>query len=143
MNLWKLVLTVVALALLGSACTRDISTGTNKSATQTTPASPAGTPDEFAIARATFAKRCSNCHGDNGQGGTAEVDGKKIKGPSFRAGHSLKHTDEDFLKQIVKGGDGMPAYGDKLSTKEIDDLVRFIRHEFQGGNNPQASPAKM
>ena len=28
-------------------------------------------------------------------------------------------------------------------SKEIDDLVRFIRHDFQGGNNPQASPTEM
>lgn len=116
--------------------------GTNRSASESAPAPARGTPDQFASARTTYGKRCSNCHGDSGQGGTAEVDGKKIKGPALRSGHALKHPDTDFVKQIVKGGDGMPAFGDKLSAKEIDELVGFIRHEFQGGNNPQASPIK-
>ena len=147
MNLSKLVLITFAVALLGTACNQEGSVLTNKSLTPVAgaspPASSSATPDEFAVARATFAKRCETCHGDKGQGGVGEVDGKKIKGPSFRSGHALKHPDEDFVKQIVKGGDGMPAFGDKLSAKEIDDLVRFIRHEFQAGNNPQMSPMKM
>ena len=143
MNLSRLAIIPIAVALLGSACNRSVSVGTNKSVTQTAPASPVATPDEFAVARATFAKNCSKCHGDNGQGGTGEIEGKKIKGPSFRSGHALKHPDADFVKQIVKGGEGMPAFGDKLSAKEIDDLVHFIRHDFQGGNNPQESPMKM
>ena len=141
MTLSRIALITIAVSLTGAACNRDSAAGTNRSATtQTAPVAQAATPDEYASARSTFAKRCSNCHGDNGQGGTAEVEGKKIKGPSFRSGRALKHLDADFVKQIVKGGDGMPAFGDKLSAKEIDDLVRFIRHDFQGGNKPQASP---
>ena len=60
------------------------------------------------------------------------VDEKKLKVPSFSTGHALKHTDEDFVEQIVKGGDGMPKFKDKLSPEEINLLVRFVRHEFQG-----------
>jgi mono/diheme cytochrome c family protein len=143
MNLSKPVLITIVLALFTTACNKVSSVGTNRSVAPAAPASAPATPDEFAAARATFAKRCETCHGDKGQGGVGEVEGKKIKGPSFRSGHALKHPDEDFVKQIVKGGDGMPAFGDKLSAKEIDDLVRFIRHEFQAGNNPQMSPMKM
>ena len=130
MRLSRLALTVITIALLGTACSKDIAPGTNKGVAPAAPASST-TPDEFAVARTTFSKQCSNCHGDDGQGGVAEIEGKKIKGPSFRTGHALNHTDADFLKQITKGGDGMPAYGDKLSAKEIDDLVHFIRHQFQ------------
>jgi mono/diheme cytochrome c family protein len=32
----------------------------------------------------------------------------------------------------MKGGDGMPEFKDKLSPDEINLLVRFVRHEFQG-----------
>jgi mono/diheme cytochrome c family protein len=60
------------------------------------------------------------------------VDGKKLKVPNFGMGHTLEHSDDDFIKQINKGGDGMPAFKDKLSPQDINDLVRFIRHEFQG-----------
>ena len=62
--------------------------------------------------------------------------------PSLREGHALRHPDSDFLKQITKGGDGMPAFKDKLKPEEIDDLIRFIRHEFQGSMTPPAEAAK-
>ena len=58
-------------------------------------------------------------------------DGTKLKVPSLREGHALKHKDEEFVKQITNGGDGMPKFGDKLSRDETIDLVRFIRKEFQ------------
>lgn len=101
-----------------------------------TPAAPAAkataTPDEFAATRATFAKHCIECHGAQGEGGVKTVDHVKLKVPSFSAGHALKHADEDFVEQIEKGGDGMPAFKDKLSSEDIKALVRFVRHEFQG-----------
>ncbi len=94
--------------------------------------SPAASADQFATARATFGKSCAGCHSEDGSGGLKEVDGKKLKVPTLREGHALNHSDDDFVKQISKGGDGMPAFGDKLTPEEINDLVRFIRHEFQG-----------
>ena len=44
----------------------------------------------------------------------------------------LKHADEEFVEQITEGDEGMPAFKDKLSPEEMNDLVRFIRKEFQG-----------
>src|SRR5205807_108262 len=86
---------------------------------------------------------CKECHGEKGAGGPVKLeDGTKLKVPSLREGHALHHPDSDFLKQITKGGDGMPAFKDKLKPEEIDDLVRFIRHEFQADMNPPAESAK-
>jgi mono/diheme cytochrome c family protein len=97
------------------------------------------TPDEFAATRVLYEKNCKLCHGANGEGGPVKLeDGTKLKVPSLREGHALKHTDAEFAKQITKGGDGMPGFGEKLKPEEINDTVRFIRKEFQGG----ASPAK-
>jgi mono/diheme cytochrome c family protein len=89
-------------------------------------------PDEFASARITYAKDCEGCHKVDGAGGLVEVDQAKLKVPALTAGHALKHTDEDLVEQIEKGGDGMPAFKEKLSTEDINALVRFVRHEFQG-----------
>ncbi len=41
-------------------------------------------------------------------------------------------TDAAYRRQITDGGDGMPAFGDKLTPEQIDQLIRFIRAEFQG-----------
>jgi mono/diheme cytochrome c family protein len=55
-----------------------------------------------------------------------------LKVPSLTEGHALKHDDADYAEQITKGGDGMPAFKDKLSPEEITTMVRFVRHEYQG-----------
>jgi mono/diheme cytochrome c family protein len=95
------------------------------------------TPDEFAATRTLYEKNCKLCHGANGEGGPVKLDdGTKLKVPSLREGHALKHPDADFVKQITKGGDGMPGFGEKLKPEEINDTVRFIRKEFQGGQAP-------
>ncbi|HEY8186928.1 MAG TPA: cytochrome c [Pyrinomonadaceae bacterium] len=126
-----IVVLVLALLWLGG-CSE---TTTNTSSTASTPApaiKPAATPDEFAVARANYAKHCSACHGDEGKGGLVKVEDKKLKVPSLREGHALEHPDEKFVKQITNGGDGMPKFKDKLSPDEINAMVRFVRHEFQG-----------
>jgi len=115
-------------------------------ATAATPVSsaPAAPTDEFAATRATYAQFCIACHKPDGTGGIRELDdGTKLKVPSFREGHALEHTDADFARQIANGGDGMPAFKNRLDQQRIDALVRFIRHEFQGktaGNNNNQSP---
>jgi len=125
-------------ALSVAGCTGTTRT-TNDNASK--PAATA-TPDTFAASRAIYMKNCKECHGEKGDGGPVKLeDGTKLKVPSLRQGHALHHPDSDFLKQITKGGDGMPAFKDKLKPEEIDDLLRLIRHEFQGGMTPPAEAA--
>lgn len=137
MKLVTLTLLLGALVLV-TACSQPTTVTTNQTA-PTVAASPAAktnaTPDEFAVARATFQKNCVGCHGEDGMGGVKEMDGKKLEVPSFHEGHALKHSEEDFVKQIVNGGDGMPAFKDKLSPAETNDLVRFIRKVIQSSGH--------
>ena len=131
MKLKSLALMPAALLLLMTACKTD-QTGSTGTANNTPPPA-ASTPDPFAATRASYEKNCKLCHGTTGQGGPVKLeDGTKLKVPSLREGHALKHPDSDFVKQITKGGDGMPAFGEKFKPEEINDMVRFIRHEFQG-----------
>ncbi|MEO8435235.1 MAG: cytochrome c [Pyrinomonadaceae bacterium] len=141
MKLIKLGLLCFVVILFTIAC----SSPSNHSATHAPSASPAAnpaTPDEFAGARAIFLKECVACHGENGQGGNVKVDEGTLKVPSLREGHALKHPDSEFVDQINNGGDGMPAFKDKLKPEEINALVHFIHHEFQGGATPPPEPAK-
>ena len=132
MNLLRLSFVIFTIAVFTVGCSRTepVATITPKASPAVTPVVNA-TPDELGTARLTYAKHCATCHGVNGEGGTGEVDGKKIKAPPLASGHALKHSDDDFVKQISKGGDGMPAFGDKLSANDIGALVRFMRHDFQ------------
>lgn len=134
----RLSLGLILFALLWvGACQADKSANT-PNANNGSPAAQS-TPDQFAAVRASYEKNCKLCHGAKGDGGPVKLDdGTKLKVPSLREGHALKHPDSDFVKQITKGGDGMPAFGEKLKPEEINDMIRFIRHEFQGGMTPPA-----
>ena len=123
------------VALLAIACNQGTETAnTNRPATAPSPtaSTATATPDELAAARANYQKNCVACHGETGEGGPVTVEGKRLKVPSFKAAHALKDSDEDFVSQINKGGDGMPSFKDKLSAQEIGDLVKMIRKHFQG-----------
>lgn len=134
MRVLKSALIISMLALLSCSCSKQPSPNTNATAS---PGATA-TPDPFAVARGTFAKNCQSCHSPDGKGGPVKLDdGTKLRVPSLREGHAVRHPDSDFVKQIREGGDGMPAFKDKLNQQQIDELIRFIRLEFQGGTTSQ------
>jgi len=138
----RLSLVLIPIALLFMTACQTGKTGSTPNANNGSPAANS-TPDQFAAARASYEKTCKLCHGANGEGGPVKLDdGTKLKVPSLREGHALRHPDSDFIKQITKGGDGMPAFGEKLKPEEINAMVHFIRHEFQGGMTPPAEPMK-
>ena len=135
MKLILLALTCVAFALAVSACT-ETATPTNSSTTRpaASPAapSPSASVDEFATARANYTKNCEGCHGPEGKGGLVKVDNKQLKVPSLHAEHAIKHTDAEIVDFITNGHEEMPAFKDKISAAEINDLVRFVRKTYQG-----------
>ncbi|HET6891428.1 MAG TPA: cytochrome c [Pyrinomonadaceae bacterium] len=136
MNSIRLVLLIaaIAVAVAVAACNQseDLPTNQNQPSGSRGAAAPTATPDPFAPARENFAKHCVICHGANGEGGRVEVEGKRLKVPSLTKGHALEHPDDKLIKQIAEGDDEMPAFKDKLSSQEINDLVDFIRKELQG-----------
>ena len=132
MKLCILALAVVSALLVISGCGTPANENVNNVPTATPAAKATATPDEFAIARANYAQHCSACHGDEGKGGLVKVDNVKLKVPNLTEGHALEHPDEKLVKQVTNGGDGMPKFKDKLSPEEINAMVHFIRHEFQG-----------
>ena len=133
MRLLKFALILaITLSVLGCGTPGTYETNSARPASSPSAATPATTPDELASARINFQKNCAECHGETGEGGRKELDGKRVRVPSLREGHALEHTDEKFVVQITEGHDEMPAFKDKLTAAEINDLVRFVRKEFQG-----------
>jgi len=142
MNRQTVALIPFLLLLLMAAC-QGGRTVNSPAANSNAAPTASSTPDELAAAGASYEKNCQVCHGANGAGGPVKLeDGTKLKVPSLREGHALKHPDSEYHKQITKGGDGMPAFGEKLKPEEIRDLIRFIRHTCQGGMMPPAEPMK-
>jgi len=119
------------LLVIVSACKMNQTSSSNTGKSDP-PAS--STPDQFAAVRGTYEKECRSCHGPTGQGGPVKLeDGTKLKVPSLREGHALRHDDAEYLKQITKGGDGMPAFDKKLTAEQMNGLIKMIRTEFQAG----------
>ncbi len=134
MKLISLVLSCVAIVVFSIACT-ETATPTNSSTPPTAGApTPAASVDAFAAARTNFATNCEACHGPNGEGGLAKVENKQIKVPSLKADHAKKHTDDELTKIITSGEEEMPGFKDKLNAQQIAELVRYVRHHFQGQN---------
>ena len=133
MKLIALALTCIAIALVATACTETVPP-TNAPIATASPAAPAPTapPDPLAAARANYAKNCEACHGPEGIGGLVKVEDKQIKVASLKSPSAIRHTDEQLAKMISEGEEAMPAFKDKITAAEIQDLVRFIRKEFQG-----------
>jgi len=130
------VLTILSAACAGTVENNRTASGNFQPAAMS-PSAMAPTPAptvEFAAARATFNATCVNCHKQNGEGGIADLGGgEKLEVPSFKTGQRLTDTDEEFARQIANGGEGMPAFGKRLTPAQIDELVRYVRHEFQQG----------
>jgi cytochrome c551 len=132
MKLGRILLILALATAVVSGCSQTTNENVSNAPSATPAVKATATPDEFAAARTIYVKDCTVCHGEAGKGGSVTIENKKLKVPSFTEGHALKHVDEDFVDQINNGGDGMPKFKDKLSPDEVNALVRYIRHEFQG-----------
>ena len=128
----QLILVAALLLTLTTACKTNQNSATSNSGNSQPKAS--SSPDQFAAVRPIYEKDCQSCHGPTGAGGPVKLeDGSKLKVPSLREGQAVRHGDDEFTKQITKGGDGMPAFDQKLTTDQMNDLIKMIRKEFQAG----------
>ncbi|HTH51295.1 MAG TPA: c-type cytochrome [Pyrinomonadaceae bacterium] len=145
-NSLKLLVVAACLALplpfiaCGSSAGANVATNTGNSATvvgnaPTAVASPtpAGAADEMAASRELYKSNCAECHKETGKGGEAIVDGKKIDAKDLTTDKMAKRSDAKLADDISEGSpdDGMPAFKEKLKPAEIDQIVRYIRVEFQ------------
>jgi cytochrome c6 len=78
----------------------------------------------------TFKAKCQMCHGPDGSGNTPA--GKKFGAKDLKSSEVQKNTDAELTAMINKGKDKMPAYGTKLQSSEIKELVAYIRQLAKG-----------
>lgn len=91
-----------------------------------TKTSAAEKTSEAADGAALYKKRCSTCHGNDGQA-------KNFRGKVMHATNLTNATwqddvsDEHIFNVISSGKKDMPAFSKKLSSDEINSLVSYIR----------------
>ncbi len=69
--------------------------------------------------------KCQMCHGPDGKAATPMA--KMMGVPSFDTAASKKKTDKEFETIIENGKGKMPAYKSQLSTKQVKEVVAYIR----------------
>ena len=137
----KLLLTSLALVLL------------TWSTPKTAHSSPGGDPSLPSSDRGMqiFQAFCAGCHGFNGRGDgpmSSSLDRDYGIRPSDLVSSEMKgKSDKELAKAVVNGGRAvhrtslMPAWGDNLNTKQLGDLVAYLRALQSGTEPPQASLA--
>lgn len=136
MKLIKVALVLLTVTIFVIACAETKTTDTNRAANQiivtNANVQPTAAVDEIAASRAIYLESCVGCHKENGAGGAAEFEGKKIKVPSYQSKGAMNASDDNLYAHIANGEeDEMPAFKDKLSEAQMRNLVKFIRKEFQ------------
>lgn len=138
MKFIKLCLILFAISAFIFACTEtgknEKVENINKAVTNEPKAEATATPDELAEGRKHYKEQCSKCHKDDGKGGEIEIEGKKIKPDNLTTEKMAKETDEEYIEYMTEGipDEGMPSFKDVLSKEEMQEVVKYIRTEFQG-----------
>ncbi|MCU1301505.1 MAG: cytochrome c, class [Candidatus Sulfotelmatobacter sp.] len=72
-----------------------------------------------------FKTNCASCHGPDGSGNTGL--GKALHAEDLRSAETQKQSDAVLLEVITKGRGKMPAFGAKIKSDDITELVAYIR----------------
>lgn len=73
-----------------------------------------------------YQTNCASCHGVNGEG---------INAPALGNQSALAHNKDEFIRYAIEHGrqdSPMPAFEDKLSPADIDNVTAFIRSRASG-----------
>jgi|SRR5215469_3897628 len=76
--------------------------------------------------KSIFTSKCAICHGPNGDG--KSPIGKTLNIPDFHSAQAQKMTDAEMKAIVTNGKNKMPAFKDKLTDAQIDQVVDYVRH---------------
>jgi mono/diheme cytochrome c family protein len=86
------------------------------------------TPKAIGMGMSTYADRCENCHGEDGNGKGERAEKLSVAPTDFTDGHTMSQlTDGELFWKISEGHRPMPAFKGKLSEEERWQLVDYIR----------------
>lgn len=97
---------------------------------------------ELAVAKKLYARDCSMCHGDNGNGQTELATSMKLTLLDWSDPKSLADkSDQALFDMIRKGKDMMPPEDEsRAKDDDVKGLIQYIRG-FAGAPHPAAAPA--
>jgi mono/diheme cytochrome c family protein len=126
---------LLVFLLLPGACARKPAPAAAKTPEAVkTPAAPPPVRYEVRLGKVTFTHYCQTCHGESGAGDgfnafNLDPHPRDLSDPEFQK----KKSDAELADAIQRGGAGvglsalMPPWGHTLSTRQIDELVLYLR----------------
>lgn len=136
------IIYILVLSFLLVACSKDDASKNEKSEIPNTVAVPASQAD-FDLATVVlggklYTKNCASCHGENAEGSAnwrkRKPDGNLLPPPLNGSGHTWHHPKSLLVSIITNGtviqGGEMPAWGDKLSPKEIEAIIFWAQSKW-------------
>ncbi len=111
------------------------SIGRQQSVTTESPIPRKQDSSKVVLGRKLFAQNCASCHGTRAEGGPLwSKTGPLPKDPSpplNGTGHTWYHPVAVLKRIIMHGsaqlGSGMPAWGDKLSDKDMEAIITWFQ----------------
>jgi cytochrome c6 len=91
-------------------------------------AAPAQTPEKWEAAANAFKANCTTCHAEDGSGTAL---GNRLHVKNLYSKEVQDKPSSDLAHTISDGKNNMPAFKNRLSSNQIQDLVEYIRHEAQ------------
>jgi mono/diheme cytochrome c family protein len=96
---------------------------------------PAAAPAQnVAEGKNLYTTYCATCHGDQGKGDGVAARSLPVKPADHTNGAVMNQLSDAFLADIItKGGSAvnksgfMPAWGSSLNSKQVADLVAYVR----------------
>ena len=114
---WILVAAVVTVTfiVMAAGCGGDDDSGSG--ATSANTAGETTTGGSTAGAEVFASAGCGTCHTLDAAGSSGST------GPNL---DDLQPDKETVVSQVTNGGGGMPAFGDRLSEQEIEDVATYV-----------------
>jgi mono/diheme cytochrome c family protein len=94
------------------------------------------TPEQLSRAKSLFGEKCARCHGADVRGET--VTGRMLGVPDFTDEKWWKEERNDtrLITSVAEGREEMPAFGRKLTRREIALLVAYVRRFNKSADTP-------
>jgi quinoprotein glucose dehydrogenase len=78
-----------------------------------------------AAGKSIYISNCAICHGSNGDG--KSPIGKTLNVPDFHSAQAQKMTEAEVKAIVRSGKNKMPAFKNKLTDTQIDQVVDYVR----------------
>ena len=75
--------------------------------------------------RSLFLQNCARCHGADGKAQTKL--GRKLEADDLTTSEVKEMSAERIARFITRGRLDMPAFGKKLTTRQITSIARYVR----------------